>query len=574
MNNIISCNIEKNDYSYRLGVLTSIGSVEDILVTADGIYTVCYENTTGKLVTESGKITKVISNPSKLDSYIEFDNSYDNSNRHKRIYFNKIKSIKDVTPNNAYVIAVKHGFIGTEEEWINKMRYGKSAYEVAVDNGFIGTEEEWLFSIRPVRGVDYYTEDDIEDLKNDITDKVNDIVGDIHDDIKAKQELAAESEANALNFANEAKRYKEAAESAAIDSKDYANAAGSYKNIAAEQASIALNNASDTKRYMDKTEEAYTKAAELLEDINAKHTDIVNDITDIHSTAVDDINSKHSNAIADISSKSEESIANITDIHNQAVTSINSNYDEHINAIKSNAETALSDISKKRAKVLSDVENKTESCLVELDNKTSECISNVEDKKDDFIIDMQDKKDGLIVDIEDKSKEVISDLESKGAEILEGVVNATNVYIPQKGIDYFDGVSGVYVGSGEMPEEYNVQIDPDDTGADANIDDIIDGLLRFENTIKTNKLITPAIKDFMITIFRNATYSNDQSANIDGLLAELESTSAPYNTSSYALTSDYSGSESTEDIISTLVSNVNNLIEEINAIKKFIGMPE
>ena len=156
MNNIISCNIEKNDYSYRLGVLNSVGDVEDVLITADGVYTICYEDITSKLVTETGKVTKVISNPSKLDSYIEFDSSYDNYNRHKRIYFYKIKSIKDVTPNNAYVIAVKHGFIGTEEEWINRMRYGKSAYEVAVDNGFIGTEEEWLLSIRPVKGVDYF----------------------------------------------------------------------------------------------------------------------------------------------------------------------------------------------------------------------------------------------------------------------------------------------------------------------------------------------------------------------------------------------------------------------------------
>ena len=59
------------------------------------------------------------------------------------------------------------------------MRYGKSAYEVAVDNGFVGTEKEWLLSILPVRGVDYYTESDQEDLKNDITEKVNAVIGDV-----------------------------------------------------------------------------------------------------------------------------------------------------------------------------------------------------------------------------------------------------------------------------------------------------------------------------------------------------------------------------------------------------------
>ena len=47
---------------------------------------------------------------------------------------------------------------------------GKSAYEVAVDNGFTGTETEWLASLQgssantPVKGVDYFTEQDIQDF--------------------------------------------------------------------------------------------------------------------------------------------------------------------------------------------------------------------------------------------------------------------------------------------------------------------------------------------------------------------------------------------------------------------------
>ncbi len=50
---------------------------------------------------------------------------------------------------------------------------GKSAYEIAVMNGFDGTEEEWLASLKgdkgdkgdaPVKGVDYYTEDDKTDM--------------------------------------------------------------------------------------------------------------------------------------------------------------------------------------------------------------------------------------------------------------------------------------------------------------------------------------------------------------------------------------------------------------------------
>lgn len=48
--------------------------------------------------------------------------------------------------------------------------YGKSAYEIAVKNGFEGTEEEWLESLQgeegytPQKGVDYFTESDKEEF--------------------------------------------------------------------------------------------------------------------------------------------------------------------------------------------------------------------------------------------------------------------------------------------------------------------------------------------------------------------------------------------------------------------------
>lgn len=38
------------------------------------------------------------------------------------------------------------------------------AYAIAVKNGFEGTEEEWLESLKPVRGVDYMTEEDMADI--------------------------------------------------------------------------------------------------------------------------------------------------------------------------------------------------------------------------------------------------------------------------------------------------------------------------------------------------------------------------------------------------------------------------
>lgn len=82
---------------------------------------------------------------------------------------------------STYEIAVKNGFTGTEEEWIESLngkdgkngadgrdgvdgtngtngkdgvngKDGKSAYEVAVSNGFVGTEQEWIASLKGQQG--------------------------------------------------------------------------------------------------------------------------------------------------------------------------------------------------------------------------------------------------------------------------------------------------------------------------------------------------------------------------------------------------------------------------------------
>lgn len=39
------------------------------------------------------------------------------------------------------------------------------AYEIAVKHGYKGTVEEWLASLKPVRGLDYWTEEDKAEIK-------------------------------------------------------------------------------------------------------------------------------------------------------------------------------------------------------------------------------------------------------------------------------------------------------------------------------------------------------------------------------------------------------------------------
>ena len=60
------------------------------------------------------------------------------------------------TGKSAYDIAVKNGYTGTEEEWLESLKgdtiYTDSAYDLAVKYGFSGTEEEWLKSLKGEKG--------------------------------------------------------------------------------------------------------------------------------------------------------------------------------------------------------------------------------------------------------------------------------------------------------------------------------------------------------------------------------------------------------------------------------------
>lgn len=55
----------------------------------------------------------------------------------------EIYLLKKIYGYSAYELAVKHGFKGSEEEWL----YSHNAYSIAVRNGFRGSEEDWLLSL-------------------------------------------------------------------------------------------------------------------------------------------------------------------------------------------------------------------------------------------------------------------------------------------------------------------------------------------------------------------------------------------------------------------------------------------
>ena len=112
----------------------------------------------------------------------------------------KIQSAsKGLDGKSAFEIAVEHGFVGTETEWLESLRGadglpgrdgtdgkngvdgtsgsdGKSAYTIAVEHGFTGTEDDWLQSLKGADGKDgitpdmsdYATKADIADLQEQI----------------------------------------------------------------------------------------------------------------------------------------------------------------------------------------------------------------------------------------------------------------------------------------------------------------------------------------------------------------------------------------------------------------------
>lgn len=143
---------------YRVTLTLGYNMMENVVITDDGLYSLYYIKD-GKSINRTGRILNVVQNRAMpQNSYILFDWSDDNSNRKERIYFYQIQFLKDVTPNDAYRIAVEHGFVGTVDDWLESMRGypGKDNYEIAVECGYKGTREEWLESIRGERGYSAY----------------------------------------------------------------------------------------------------------------------------------------------------------------------------------------------------------------------------------------------------------------------------------------------------------------------------------------------------------------------------------------------------------------------------------
>ena len=152
------------------------------------------------LVENLENLTGTLSSPSRMSGSVENPENLSGTFSPPSTIDGKLSNAT-LRGYSAYDVAVEHGFVGTEEEWLASLkgdkgddgvsvthswdgttltvtsasgtsssnlkgekgdqgprgeqgRIGYSAYEVAVQHGFVGTEEQWLASIKGEKGDD------------------------------------------------------------------------------------------------------------------------------------------------------------------------------------------------------------------------------------------------------------------------------------------------------------------------------------------------------------------------------------------------------------------------------------
>lgn len=171
---IIMCSSVSNEkpHVYRLKFEDRCKNVKRVTCIESYNYDVEYIGMDDKVYSISGEIELISVDPKNFNrSYLLMDNSHDFELR--RVFFDKICSIKPSRVNDAYYISVMHGFEGTLSDWLDCMRgpRGYSAYEIALQQGFMGTEKEWIKSLSPritPEDMEIIVDKVLERLKSDV----------------------------------------------------------------------------------------------------------------------------------------------------------------------------------------------------------------------------------------------------------------------------------------------------------------------------------------------------------------------------------------------------------------------
>lgn len=179
---------------------------------------------------------------------------------------------------------------------------GKSAYEIAVEHGFIGTEEEWLESIKgytPIRGIDYWTDEDVQTIENDLKDVFNEQLTIATDSAEAAQfaaglaktseeiavhsaSVALDAAGSAVNIENRVNGKLDLMDASLAQAQRYTNTASQKSLEASQYAAQARESASQAQSVVAQVQSALNEhIADNVRHITQQERENWNDKPDV-----------------------------------------------------------------------------------------------------------------------------------------------------------------------------------------------------------------------------------------------------------------------------------------------------
>ncbi len=209
---------------------------------------------------------------------------------------------------SAYGIAVKHGFVGTEEEWLESLKgkTGDSAYDEAKKNGYTGTREQ-------------FGEEQANFAKNAAdVDAAKEEARGFASDAANSESAAKQSEQNAKASESAAGKSAQNAKDSETASQEHARAAQSAKESAAEEIRKETETAvegirSEGQAQMESVREIGTEAVERAEWAAGVAVAAASEAEQAKETAVNDITTEAARQISRIEEEGEQQVGRFSE---------------------------------------------------------------------------------------------------------------------------------------------------------------------------------------------------------------------------------------------------------------------
>ena len=354
---------------FRITMTYGQGIIENMVINDTGEYQIYYMKNC-KSHNETGKIVNIVYNQNYTkNSYILFDYECDIcSHKHARekIFFHEIIFIKDVTPTDAYMIAVQRGFQGSVDDWLESMRgpVGKSAYEICVEQGFEGSIDEWICSLRGPRGLpgkDAYqlavefggykgTREEFASMYKTIQESVI-YVNSFNDRVEALEEYNSGVDKLVSDMSQEVSSLKH-----------------------------------EIKQVSEKTDSALSKIGQLGESFEAdqeiqnKKIEALTIANETNTKAIENVSNEVSTTSETLNKKIDEEITEVTNTLNKTISNTESNINKTIAEVESNLNGKIKTTNEELVKTASTIRKEIEEVNVETNKKITNLSEDVNNK--------------------------------------------------------------------------------------------------------------------------------------------------------------------------------------------------